>query len=138
MSKFYKVLLWITSVASLLCLSLVIWSVIFLGLHSVEDKTWRQTIDTELKAEQQGSRAAPEGAGAGATTPLTAEQKLELQQSIAGARTLLLAEIHAADADERAILDRLITLVGVFSVILGFCAFATVRLAREDALAQQS
>ncbi len=153
MSTFYKVLVWITSVASLLCLSLVIWAVLFLGWHSLEDKSWRETMDRELaeqrqsqpdsqKANDQKPGDHPSGTQTGANAapppPLTAEQKAELQQSVAGARTLLLAEIHAADADERAILDRLITLVGVFSAILALCAFATVRLAREDAQAQQN
>jgi len=134
MSGFYKVLLWITSVASALCLSLVIWSVIYSASLTKADKNWQQKTDEEL----QSLRPLP---GAKESAPggvLTAEQKLELQQSVAGTRALLMAEIHAADSDERAILDRLITLVGVFSAILGLCAFATVRLAREDALAQQN
>jgi len=139
MSRFYKVLLWITNVTSVVCLLLVMGSVIHLGWLSVETKSWQQAIDQELAGEQLNGRlpSTTEG-GPGAAAPLTAEQKAELQQSMAGARTLLLAEIHAADADERAILDRLITLVGVFSAILGLCAFATVKLAREDAQAQQN
>jgi len=132
MSKFNRALLWIASAASVLSLSLVIWSVIYLALLSKSDKTWHQVVDEEL----QTLHTPPAVKNTPPPTPLTADEKFELQQSVAGTRSLLIAEIHAADADERAILDRLITLVGVFSAILGLLAFATVKLAREDAREQ--
>src|SRR5271165_3222095 len=109
MSRFYKGLLWITSVASVVYLTMVIWSVVDAGRRTVASKAWQQTLEEELQA----MRPLPAGKEQTPPAPLTAEEKIALEQSVAEARALLITEIHAADADERAILDRLITLVGV-------------------------
>jgi len=132
MAKLYRLLQWIAVALSGACLVLILGLVFYMARLSQEEKSWRQIMEEEVKAQQP----APLKKTPDADAPLTAEQKIELQRVVAEARTQLIAEIHAVDADERAILDRLITLVGVFSAILGLCAFATVRLAREDAIAQ--
>jgi hypothetical protein len=69
---------------------------------------------------------------------LTAEQKLQLQSSVADARVQLLTEIRATDANERATLDKLILFVGGYSAILGLMAFGTVNLVRRDAEEQMA
>jgi hypothetical protein len=80
--------------------------------------------------------ANPAGVLSTATTAsatLTADQKLQLQADVSQAQASLLAEVRTNDANDRLILDRLVTLVGVYSGILGLVAFVTLRLAREDA-----
>ena len=129
MRPLYRGLFWTTFLLAAICLAGMIGTVFYVGRLSWESQRWQETVDRELM--QQHLSPAPKSQAADA--PLTAEQKAELQNSVAGTRAMLIAEIHAADAEERAILDRLITLVGVFSAILGLCTFATVKLAREDA-----
>jgi hypothetical protein len=116
---------------ALLCLLLMCALTLWTAWLSYRTRPWQ---DLSRNVNQQ---SAPAGAESGQSTePLTAEQKLQLQNDVAQTQASLINEIRANDTNERAILDRLITLVGVYSAILGLTAFFTLRLAREDALAQ--
>ena len=64
---------------------------------------------------------------------MTAEEKLALQSGLADTQEKLVREIRAYDSDERAVLDRLITPVGLYSAVLGLAAFFSLRFARENA-----
>ena len=129
MRQVYRALFWVTLVLSAACLVGMAASAWYVRQLALENRSWQETVDKELALQHLN----PPPTSTAANAALTPEQKAELQNSIAGARASLIAEIRAADADQRAILDRLITLVSVFSAILGLCAFATVKLARDDA-----
>jgi len=99
-----------------------------------ENKTIRQSTEEYIRIlASTPPVAAQTGTPSAALPPLTAEQKLQLQNSVSDARVQLLTEIRAADANERATLDKLILFVGGYSAILGLMAFGTVNLVRKDA-----
>ena len=107
--------------------------------NRAENKTIQQTTEEYIRIlASTPSVAAPAGTSSGALPPLTAEQKLQLQSSVADARVQLLTEIRATDANERATLDKLILFVGGYSAILGLMAFGTVNLVRRDAEEQMA
>ena len=110
-------------------------------------EAWRSFTGKAWQHVPQNSAQSPPGA-AGSSLPvagsndqsrisaLTAEQRLELEQVVQEAKTALLADIHENDANERSILDRLVTLVGAFSALLALSAYFTLKYARDDAKAQ--
>jgi hypothetical protein len=64
---------------------------------------------------------------------LTPDQKLELQTAVEKARAGLTADLAKQNADNRAVLDRMAGITGVFTAILALCTFFTVKWARDDA-----
>jgi hypothetical protein len=127
----YKILRIASYSLGILCLVLMLALTLWTAWLSYRSKAW-QDVNHNIGTPPPLSVAdAPQPA-----KPLTAEQKLQLQNNVAEVQASLIAEIRANDLNERSILDRLITLVSVYSGILGLTAFFTLRLAREDALAQ--
>ncbi len=113
---------------SAICLLLIVALVAWTAWRSIKDKPWQETGNA-IKTPNIEPTATTQ------PSPLTAEQKLQLQNSVAGTQAALIAEIRANDSSERAILDRLITLVGVYSAILSLTAFLSLHYARESAAA---
>jgi tetratricopeptide (TPR) repeat protein len=98
-------------------------------------RPWQHITPVPPSSAQPGS---PQQTPSAQSAPLTAEQRLELERTVDAAKATLLSDIRENEADERLILDRLVTLVGAFSAILALSAWFTLRYAREDALTQIS
>lgn len=69
-------------------------------------------------------------------TDISPAVKLQIQAQIEVAQGKLEKKLSDSDADKKAVLNQLITLVGGYSVILGLTAFITLRETRKDAREQ--
>jgi tetratricopeptide (TPR) repeat protein len=111
--------------------------------HSIEP--WH-SVEAQLasppRSASDGKNAASDGKnptgdaknnGSSGSTSITPQEQLEIRSNLDEAKGKLTDEIHQHDADERAVLDRLITLVSVYSAALGLLAFLSVKQAKDDA-----
>lgn len=107
--------------------------------RSYRSPSWKDIEDSDRAKFGpliQPPAVTPGANGKKMSAGLNAAKSAEVQNSETAIRTQLIAEIHAADADERAILDRLVTVVGGYALLIGLASFGAVKLASEQARAQ--
>ena len=125
-----------TCVLALVAMAFLIgWS----ASRSYRSPSWKDIEDsdqTKFGPMLQGPATIPSPEGKGVQAAPDATKMAEMQNGEAAMRAQLIAEIHAADADERAILDRLVTVVGGYALLIGLATFGAVKLTSEQARGQ--
>ena len=140
MRTFWRFLGRATAVLCVLCLFAIFGGVLVNAWQAWQNRGWKDAIAASVSAQATAAKqliasGGAQGTSGGSAPPLTAEEKLSLEHGLADTQERLIREIRAYDTDERAVLDRLITLVGLYSAVLGLTAFFSLRFAREDARA---